>query len=105
MIILTPITPTTMPHFISLHSGNNKFWINVEHISAIFPTMLKRDQREVPGSKLILATHVTRFIVEETPDEILKLVSQMANKQSSKDCINHDAETISQNLGDDNGSC
>ena len=70
-----------MSHFISLHSGNNVFWINVDHISAIFPATLKRDQGEILGSKLMLTTHVTRFIAEETPDEILNLVKCASNKQ------------------------
>ncbi len=65
-----------MPYFIVLHSGSNEFYINAEHISAIFPTIVKRDQRELHGSKLILATHVTRFIVEESPARIMKMLRQ-----------------------------
>ena len=42
-----------MPHLIVLHSGSNEFYINAEHISAIFPTIVKRDQRELHGSKLL----------------------------------------------------
>ena len=65
-----------MPHLIVLHSGSNEFYINADHISAIFPTIVKRDQRELHGSKLILTTQATRFIVEESPARILELVSQ-----------------------------
>lgn len=65
-----------MPHLIVLHSGNNEFYINAEHISAIFPAMVKRDQKELHGSKLILATHASRFIVEESPARIIELVNQ-----------------------------
>ena len=65
-----------MPHLIVLHSGSNEFYINAEHISAIFPTIVKRDQRELHGSKLILATHASRFIVEESPAKILEMLSQ-----------------------------
>ena len=65
-----------MPHLIVLHSGSNEFYINAEHISAIFPTIVKRDQREFHGSKLILATHASRFIVEEPPARILEMLGQ-----------------------------
>ena len=65
-----------MPHLIVLHSGSNEFYINAEHISAIFPTIVKRDQKVLNGSKLILATHASRFIVEESPAKIMEMLSQ-----------------------------
>ena len=65
-----------MPHLIVLHSGSNEFYINAEHISVIFPATVKRDQKELHGSKLILATHASRFIVEESPAKILEMLSQ-----------------------------
>ena len=74
-----------MPHLIVLHSGSNEFYINAEHISAIFPTIVKRDQRELHGSKLILATHASRFIVEESPARILEMLSQSNDGHQSTD--------------------
>lgn len=74
-----------MPHLIVLHSGSNEFYINAEHISAIFPTIVKRDQRELHGSKLILATHASRFIVEESPAKILEMLSQSNDGHQSTD--------------------
>ena len=72
-----------MPHLIVLHSGSNEFYINAEHISAIFPTIVKRDQRELYGSKLILATHASRFIVEESPAKILEMLGQFNDGHQS----------------------
>ena len=74
-----------MPHLIVLHSGSNEFYINAEHISAIFPTIVKRDQKELHGSKLILATHVSRFIVEESPEKIMEMLGQYKQDQQSND--------------------
>ena len=74
-----------MPHLIVLHSGSNEFYINAEHISAIFPTIVKRDQRELHGSKLILATHASRFIVEESPAKIMEMLRQFNDGHQSKD--------------------
>ena len=74
-----------MPHLIVLHSGSNEFYINAEHISAIFPTIVKRDQKVLNGSKLILATHASRFIVEESPARILEMLSQSNDGHQSTD--------------------
>ena len=70
-----------MPHLIVLHSGSNEFYINAEHISAIFPTIVRRDRRELHGSKLILVTHASRFIVEESPAKIIELVEQSGKER------------------------
>ena len=72
-----------MPHLIVLHSGSNEFYINAEHISAIFPTIVKRDQRELHGSKLILATDASIFIVEESPAKIMEMLSQFNDGHQS----------------------
>ena len=72
-----------MPHLIVLHSGSNEFYINAEHISAIFPTIVNRDQKVLNGSKLILATHASRFIVEESPAKILEMLSQFNDGHQS----------------------
>jgi hypothetical protein len=37
---------------------------------------VKRDQKVLNGSKLILATHASRFIVEESPAKIMEMLSQ-----------------------------
>ena len=70
-----------MTHLILLHSGNNEFYINADHISAIFPTTLKRDQGEIHGSKLILTTQASRIIVEEPPARILEQVNRINYEQ------------------------